>query len=182
MKKRGFTFLFIFGIAVFFPFLRASSAVIYATPEEVLTLLFPRATLDKETKQLSPEQKESLKKKLGATLSKDEWSFTIARAGQKIIGYALVDHEIGKTDPITFMTAISPTGEVLEVEILVYRESYGSEIKNKSFRQQFKNKTVQDPLKLGKDISNITGATLSSRAVTRGVKRALALWNVFYGP
>lgn len=168
-------------LLILFPHAPVFSTVIYTTPEETGALFFPGCTFSKETKTLSAQQKMDLEKQGEIKITKNEWSFTVARSGQKIKGYALVDNEIGKTDPITFMTGISPTGEVLEVEILVYRESYGSEVKNKNFRNQFKNKTVQDPLKLGKDISNITGATLSSRAVTRGVKRALSLWNIFYG-
>jgi Na+-transporting NADH:ubiquinone oxidoreductase subunit NqrC len=62
------------------------------------------------------------------------------------------------------------------VEILEYRESYGGEISNRSWLSQFVGKTSRDPLELDQDIRNISGATLSSRHVTEGVKRILALY------
>lgn len=153
---------------------------IYLTPQEALQLAFPSSTFTKETKKLTVEQKKSLEKEVGIKIPKLNWSFTIARSGENITGYALIDNEIGKTEPITFMTAMTKTGQVKAIEILVYRESYGSEVTQKSFLNQFKNKKTGDPLTLGKNIQNITGATLSSRAVTKGAKRALLLWKTFY--
>jgi Na+-translocating ferredoxin:NAD+ oxidoreductase RnfG subunit len=43
-----------------------------------------------------------------------------------------------------------------------------------SWRKQFRGKTADAPLQVGKDIRNISGATISSNSVTRGVKQALA--------
>ena len=147
---------------------------VFITPEEAFRVIFPGAVMVPDKKSLSDEQKKGLK------VSKKDWDFKIAKAGGKIIGYALIDNEIGKTEPITFLTAITPQGTVKEVEILIYREAYGGAVHAKGFLNQYQGKTVQDPLQLGKDIQNITGATLSSRAVTRGVKRAIALWELFY--
>ena len=67
------------------------------------------------------------------------------------------------------------------VEILIYREPIGGEVKSEAFRKQFQGKKDTDPVRSGQDIKNITGATLSSRAVSLGVKRALLLWKEFYG-
>lgn len=157
-----------------------ATQTVYLKPEEALKLFYPTSTFLKESKTLTDNQKVLLQKKLGQKLVKTIWDFTIARSGTKIDGYALMDSEVGKTEPITFMTAILPSGKVKAVEILVYREAYGSEVSQKGFLKQFVSKHFQEPLKLGDDITNITGATLSSRAVTRGVRRALFLWNTFY--
>ena len=55
-----------------------------------------------------------------------------------------------------------------------YRENYGSEIRNEKWRAQFTGKRHGAKLKLEADIKNITGATLSCRHITDGVKRLLA--------
>ena len=89
-------------------------------------------------------------------------------------------NEIGKTEPITFMVGINDQGKVTEVVIMVFRENRGWEVKEKRFLNQFKNKTVHSPIRVEEDIINYTGATLSSKAVARGVKRALALVNALY--
>jgi Na+-transporting NADH:ubiquinone oxidoreductase subunit NqrC len=61
------------------------------------------------------------------------------------------------------------------VEILDYRESHGYEIRNPSWRKQFAGKGRTDPVRLETDIVNISGATLSCRHVTDGVRRILLL-------
>ena len=47
-----------------------------------------------------------------------------------------------------------------------------------AWRKNFKGKTLDDKFKLDVDVPNISGATLSSRNVTDGVKRLLALQKV----
>ncbi|MGD9842751.1 MAG: FMN-binding protein, partial [Steroidobacteraceae bacterium] len=60
----------------------------------------------------------------------------------------------------------------------IYRETYGYQIRETSWRDQFTGKALQDTFKLDQDITNITGATLSCRNVTNGIKRLLALQQV----
>jgi len=59
-----------------------------------------------------------------------------------------------------------------------YRESYGFEVRSPAWREQFVGKTAADPVGLDQDIRNISGATLSARHVTDGVKRVLATYAV----
>lgn len=139
---------------------------VYLTASQALKLLFA------DSSEVVLEKKSANQK---------TWNFYIAKTGGKIDGYALIDNEIGKTEPITFITAITPDGHVKAVEIMVYRESHGGAVKEKGFVKQYKGKSAANPVRVGQDIKNVTGATLSSRAVTRGVKRALTLWENFYG-
>jgi Na+-translocating ferredoxin:NAD+ oxidoreductase RnfG subunit len=46
--------------------------------------------------------------------------------------------------------------------------------------RQFTGKTLAAPLKLGRDIDSISGASLSSRSTAYAVKKALALVDVVY--
>ena len=62
-----------------------------------------------------------------------------------------------------------------QIEILSYRESHGGEIRLPAWRRQFVGKTSAAPLRLGDDISNISGATLSCQHVTDGVRRIVAV-------
>jgi hypothetical protein len=99
-----------------------------------------------------------------------------AQAGDKLLGLFVVDHVIGKHLYIDYAVALDPTGRVMRVEILQYRESYGGEIREPGWLAQFVGKTSGNPLKVGGDIRNISGATLSSLHVTEGVKRILATY------
>ncbi len=99
-----------------------------------------------------------------------------AQAGDKLLGLFVVDHVIGKHLYIDYTVALDPTGRVMRVEILQYRESYGGEVREPGWLAQFVGKTSGSPLKVGGDIRNISGATLSSLHVTEGVKRILATY------
>jgi len=91
-------------------------------------------------------------------------------------GWFIVDDVLGKHELITYAVALDTQGRVRGVEILVYRESHGGEIRDPQWRLQFAGKTARDPLALDRDIRNISGATLSCRHVTDGVKRILAMY------
>ena len=99
-----------------------------------------------------------------------------AQAVDKLLGLFVVDHVIGKHLYIDYAVALDPTGRVMRVEILQYRESYGGEVREPGWLAQFVGKTSSSSLKVGSDIRNISGATLSSLHVTEGVKRILATY------
>jgi len=89
-----------------------------------------------------------------------------------------VDEVVGKHEMITYAVGLTPTGSVQSIEILEYVESYGYEVAEAHWRQQFIGKTASDPVKLNQDIQNIGGATLSCKHLTDGVKRVLALYDL----
>jgi hypothetical protein len=91
-------------------------------------------------------------------------------------GWFIVDEVLGKHELITYAVALDPQGRVAGIEILEYRESHGGEVRDPRWRAQFTGKTARDPLQLDRDIRNISGATLSCRHVTDGIKRLLALY------
>jgi len=100
-----------------------------------------------------------------------------ASAGAQNLGWLLVDQVIGKSELITYALALDASGAVISLEVLDYRESHGGEIRLAGWRKQFVGKTAADPVELNGDIKNISGATLSSRHVTDGVRRLLKLYN-----
>ncbi|MDP9899042.1 FMN-binding protein [Variovorax ginsengisoli] len=90
-------------------------------------------------------------------------------------GWFVVDEVVGKHESITYAVGIQADGKVKRVEILEYHESYGYEVAEDRWLQQFAGKGQDATLKLGKDIENISGATLSSKHLTDGVKRVLVM-------
>ena len=103
----------------------------------------------------------------------------ISHAGT-LLGFAAVRNIKGKDQPITYLVAIDPKDALKDIDILVYREPYGGEVAYEPWRKQFRGKTTAAPLTVGKDIKNISGATISSHSVTLGVRRTLtdlAAWH-----
>lgn len=99
----------------------------------------------------------------------------LAMRGETRVGFFIVDEVIGKHELITYAVALDPGGIVRGVEILDYRETRGGEVRDPRWRAQFVGKGASDPLRLGEDIQNLSGATLSSRHITDGVRRLVAL-------
>ena len=79
---------------------------------------------------------------------------------------------------IDYTVAIGADGRVRRVDILNYRESYGGEVHDASWLAQFVGKSNSNEVRVNSDIRNISGATLSSRHVTEGIRRVLAIYEV----
>ena len=92
--------------------------------------------------------------------------------------FFIIDEVIGKHEHIKYAIGINVDGAVHEIEIMEYTESYGYEVRNESWRKQFIGKTASMPIKLNKDIDNISGATLSCKHLADGVKRVMVMYDL----
>ena len=97
-------------------------------------------------------------------------------------GWFIVDEVLGKHEMITYALALQADGSIRQIEILEYHESYGYEVAEASWRDQFTGKTSSSAIKLGNDIKNISGATLSSKHLTDGVKRLMVMYDMVLRP
>jgi hypothetical protein len=143
-------------------------AVVVAAPAHALQYL----TVDQARQALFPAGTRFVSHPLQAQRT-EAWE---ALSGGGRAGWFFVDRVIGKHEFITYALALGADGTVRGIEILDYRETYGGEIRNAEWRRQFVGRKPGDELALGADIRNISGATLSCRNVTNGVKRLLALY------
>jgi Na+-translocating ferredoxin:NAD+ oxidoreductase RnfG subunit len=109
----------------------------------------------------------------GARHHWDKVSVYRIEKGRRTVGVFMVDNVKGKSRPITYAVAFDANGGILGLEILVYRESHGGEVASAVFRRQFEGKKRGDAFTVGRDIRNISGATISTRSVSAGT-RALA--------
>lgn len=158
-----------------FMFITYLYAWVYFTNEEALNIAFPEADrIEERTVIIREEQKERIQSL--AKVEKNSGTFTYYEGikENETIGYAVITNASGKFSYITFMVVVDPKGRIEMVEVLVYWELYGAEIRQNRFLQQFRGKTINDPLRLNSDIDAVTGATISSRAMTNGIKEILA--------
>ena len=82
--------------------------------------------------------------------------------------------EIGKDKPITTGFVVNQ-GRIERVRVLVFRESRGWEVRHGFFTDQFDNASLKTNHELDRTIDNISGATLSVRAVKKLARLALLL-------
>jgi Na+-translocating ferredoxin:NAD+ oxidoreductase RnfG subunit len=98
-----------------------------------------------------------------------------ADLGNKPLGWVITDRVIGKYDLIDFAAGFQADGTSIGLEILAYRESHGSEVKQSAWRKQFTGKKSPATMRFADDIRNISGATLSCQHVTEGMQRLSAV-------
>jgi len=91
----------------------------------------------------------------------------------RLIGAYRIASEVGKFHPFEFLVGLDSTLRVRDIVVLNYRESRGGDVRRARFTRQFRGKSVESPVRLNRDILGISGATLSSIAVNRGVKKTL---------
>jgi Na+-translocating ferredoxin:NAD+ oxidoreductase subunit G len=148
----------------------------YHTTRSMLAEFFPRSErVTFRTFSLTAAQKLKLRQRLGYTPPRDSYTIFVATTADKIDGYAVVDDEKGQHLPITFATRLSPRAVVERLQVMVYREPRGDEVRDARFLAQFAGKSSQDPLRLDHDVDAVSGATISSASLATGVKRAAVL-------
>ncbi len=151
-----------------------SQATVYMSPEQAQAQMYPRQVLKPDFRDMSPDQISAIRKASGESpLSRQLKAWRAADGG-----WFIVDEVVGKHEFITYAVSLDGSGAVRAVEILDYREAYGGQVRDARWRQQFVGKRAGQPLKLGSDIKNISGATLSSKHLTDGVRRLLATYAI----
>ena len=151
----------------------------------------PNYSFSTETVRLQGEKLDKIIERLGGKLvyeqigsesktveahKKIEFHYAM-RDGEKI-GVGIVDMQPGKWGPVEFMIAVmldDPLPKVKRIEVMSMQERRGRPIARSSYMKQYVGKTTENPLEVGEDIIAITGATISSRAASFSVKKALVL-------
>ncbi len=82
--------------------------------------------------------------------------------------------EIGKEKPITIGIIIQ-RHKITRLRVLAFRESRGWEVRQRFFTSQFNQVALKKDHQLDTPIDNISGATLSVRAITKLARVALLL-------
>jgi len=148
---------------------------VYLTPEQAVREIFTGvASVETLLAVLTADEMRELKTRVGFPAPSDTVRILRPRSAEgTTLGYAVMAEEVGKYRPITFLVGTDAERRVKGVEVLVYRESRGGEVRRERFLRQYRTKSAADPLRANRDILNVAGATLSVNAMNRGVKRVL---------
>jgi len=145
--------------------------------------IYPQAdTFQEIALQQTPAQLQAILAQAGAQPPHGTIRIWSASSQGKLLGHVFVDEVIGRQSLITYALGIDADGSIGDLEIMSYRESHGSEVRNPGWRAQFAKRSSLDQLRFRTDIKNISGATLSSEHVTQGVRWLLALWQAALKP
>ncbi|MEI7969478.1 MAG: FMN-binding protein [Betaproteobacteria bacterium] len=149
-------------------------SAVYLSVEQAQHILYPGIALAPVDVRLTDEQRRLVEQRTGGRARTGDLRVWRAADGAMFV----VDDVVGKHEKIAYAIGIGADGAIRGIEILEYRESYGYEVRNASWRAQFRGKTAAAPLDLERDIRNISGATLSCKHLTEGIRRLLVIHDV----
>ncbi|WP_456378314.1 FMN-binding protein [Lutibacter sp.] len=137
-----------------------------------IKIVFKIDSFSKQSITISSELNETLPLKITATnlfkIKKDE----------ALLGYYYLGKAFGKAAYFDFIVIFNENLIISKVKILVYRESHGGEVGSKRWLKQFIGKTISINLKYQKDISAISGATISAKSMTNEINKLLKTINI----
>lgn len=121
------------------------------------------------------------------TTSRGPIAFTLARRNGHVVAVAFQTSSVGYSGPIGLLLAVTPEGVLLGVRVTSHTETPGLgdriELSKSDWILHFNDRSLTNPVperwrvkKDGGDFDALTGATITPRAVVKGVKEGLELF------
>lgn len=140
--------------------------------------------LDALRRVLPPSDNDAFTETNTVAVAGRAWVFHVARKADAYAGAAFETQSEGYGGPIRLLVGLQADGAVNAVEVLQAEKEtpgLGSKVRESSFLGQFRDRKSADTRwcavrKDGGEIHAITGATISSRAVSRAVKAGLDVY------
>ncbi len=153
-------------------------ARVLITKEQALDRAFPTAErVEKEILYFSEAETERVEELARAPM--DSRLFTTYRAfeGGRVTGYAFIDTRIVRSKAATFLVVLEPGGVIRKARVLAWQEPPEYRPPER-WLAQFRDRDLDRDLRLGGAIQAISGASLTSRTLTDGVRRVLAIHRI----
>lgn len=165
-------------LLVLFALVSPTVAQVFSTQQQALERAFPKPqTIERRTLFLDEKQVATIQKLARAKIESKIIAYYFGKDGDKISGYAFFATDIVRTKAATYMAVVNPDGTIRVVEILAFYEPMDY-FPTRRWLDLFRGKFLNDNLWPKQDIHNITGATLTTQALTQGVRRMLAIFHV----
>jgi hypothetical protein len=157
-------------------------AKLFHSQKEAVALAFPNGErVESHTFILTAEQVERIESQARSKLESKLVKIYTGFAGDVVTGYAHIDVHNVRTKAEGLMVVLTPAGRVRSVRMLAFHEPLDY-LPAGRWYAQFEDKARGDALRVGRDIHGIVGSTLSARAATKSVRRALAYYDVLLEP
>lgn len=158
--------------------IQPSHAQVFKTQQKALQEAFPNGvSIERKTLFLTDEQVNQIQRLAKTKLESKIVTFYEGEKADSITGYAFFESSIVRTKPETFMVVLDKKARIKFVEVLAFYEPLDY-LPTSNWFALFTDKILSDKLWPKRDIHNITGATLSVQAITQGVRKMLAIYEV----
>ena len=153
-------------------------AKVYLTQEEALAIVFADpGRVERKTAFLTRDQVSRIRERAGVPVESEVVTFYLGEKSGGGKAAAFFDTHTVRTLPETLLIVVNPEGKVEQVTVLTFLEPTDYLPRGKWYKQ-FDGKTLGKDLFLERGIHGVTGASLTARAVTRAVRRILAIHSV----
>ncbi len=154
-----------------------TQATVFYSKEEAFELAFGKdAEVEPQAVFLTDEQAEKIEKMAQAKLDSKLYTLHVGKRDGQVLGYAAIESHNVRTQPETVMILLSPTGELVRVEMLAFHEPPEYQPPSRWFERLYK-RPLQE-LRLNQGVDGIAGAMLSSRASLDGIRKVMAIYQV----
>lgn len=158
-----------------------SANVLQTLPETLLKVFPGKGNTEKRNEYLTASQIQSINSNLEYKM--DEKSTVVTyfeyRENGKLLATAYIDTDIVRKETETLMIVIASDGSIRDIELMSFHEP-NEYIPPTVWKNQFKGKTSKEIYRSKVNIVGITGATLTSKAVTKAVQKSLAIHHHLY--
>ncbi len=125
---------------------------------------------------LSKAQASRIQKEAKVKLNTKIYRIFKAHKGKAFLGYGILINKKVRSKNGVVLYFISKDSILKGIEIIAFNEPI-EYLPSKQWNSQFQDKNTSKPLRVSREISTITGATLSARSVTDGSRLAFAIYN-----
>ena len=159
-------------------FTTQSSAELLMTRDQALETAFPgNNSVEKIDIFLNKNQINRIEELSRAKLDSRIYIFYKFSNGDDTLGYAVLNTHLLRTKSETVMYVIGNDGRLINAEILAFFEP-SEYMQSEKWLMLFENEILDDELRIDRGIPNITGATITTHAFTKSVRKVLAIFEV----
>lgn len=156
----------------------AAGAPVYSTREEALARVFPPpVTIERKAFFLTDGQRERASRLAKARIESALVVAYVGKRGTEILGSAYFDAHSVRTQTETLLVTVLPDGSVGSVEVVAFGEPEDY-LPRPAWLRLFAHRRLDPNLAVGRGLAEVSGATLTTRAIASAVSRVLAIHTV----
>ena len=134
--------------------------------EEIYRDVFPSAT---HVSEISISQDAPIQGRPGKA------KVMVIKKTSGLLGYCVESEVSGRSGPFKIRVLLDPQLHVKQATVISYPWERGRDVCRRAFTRQFEGKGPRDLIRIGEDIDAMTGATISSHAMTQGIRDIIKL-------
>ena len=126
---------------------------------------------------LTDDQVMAIEKDARSKVESKVVAYYVGHKGDTTVALAFFETTNVRTKPATFMVLVRPDATIEHVEMMAFYEPFDY-LPAERWLRLFQEKVLDDNLWPQRGIHGITGATLTVRAITKGVRKILATYQI----